>query len=110
MTSPDRPKRSYRIIVRDNFHYQDRDAEYEIDGADTAAEAISKCQQIVEQSLAEVALPGLSPGAIIKRYRLFGEDPFIVPPPGEEAEFSAWTYAEERAPSYVRALEEGTSP
>ena len=94
--------RPYRIIVADNFRYQDKDAEYEIEGGETAEEALTTCKLIVDQSLDEVAAPGMTASDIFGRYQMFGEDPYIIPPCDEQLRFSAWDYAEERATVFVR--------
>lgn len=102
MTSLKKPPRRFRIIVAENAHYQDPEHEYEVEGADTAAEAVAKCKEIVDQSLHGLAGPDRSASEIIADYRLYGDDPYILSPRGEDVTFSAWTYAEERAGAYVQ--------
>lgn len=110
MTTTTPPHRQFRIFVADNFRYQDPDAEYEIEGADTAEGAIDKCREIVDQSLAQMVEPGSSAKDIVFRYRMFGVDPYILPPRDERTTFSAWDYADERAASFVRPAEPDPSP
>ncbi len=88
----------YRVVVADNFHYQDPDEHREHGTYETAAEALAACRAVVDQSLAEEHRAGISADDLYQRYVSFGDDPFIValdegaPPPP----FSAFTYARER--------------
>ena len=98
-TMPDR----YHVIVRDNYHYQDEDEAYVITGFVTEAEALEKCQEIVEQDLESYAEPGRTAEDIFGYYKMFGDDPSIVSskdgPPGA---FSGWAYAKEQSHRFVR--------
>jgi hypothetical protein len=87
----------YRVMVEDNFHYQDGDRREE-GTYDTLEQAIATCQAIIDKSLAEEYRPGISPEALYDRYVSFGDDPFIVVVDGadDRASFSAWSYAKER--------------
>jgi hypothetical protein len=88
----------YRVLVDDNFHYQDADERREDGIFETLSDALAACRAIVDRSLAEEHRPGISAEALYHRYTGFGEDPFIEVIEGEDAgaKFSAWDYARER--------------
>lgn len=88
----------YRILVDDNFHYQEEDARREHGVFDTRDEALAECRALVEQSLAAAYRPGMTAEQLYDAYVGFGDDPFIVIIDGrdDQAKFSAWTYAKER--------------
>jgi hypothetical protein len=88
----------YRVMVDDNFHYQDEGERREHGVYETLEEARAACRALVDRSLAAEYRPGISAEKLFDRYKSFGEDPFILPVDGgnEGVLFSAWTYAEER--------------
>jgi hypothetical protein len=88
----------YRVMVDDNFHYQDADERRTHGTYETVDEAIAACRGIVDRSLKEEYRPGISAEALYDRYKSFGDDPFImvIDGAGDGATFSAWSYAEER--------------
>lgn len=88
----------YKVMVDDNFHYQDSDERWEQGTYETMEEALAACRRIVDQSLEKEHRPGVSAEALYGRYMSFGDDPFIVALDGsdERAAFSAWSYAKER--------------
>ena len=88
----------YRVVVYDNFHYQEADARTEAGVYETVDAAIAACRGIVDRWLAEEMRPGISAESLYDRYVSFGDDPSIVAIDGAEegAAFSAWTYAKER--------------
>ena len=88
----------YKVMVDDNFHYQDSDERWEQGTYETVEEALAACRGIVDQSLQEEYRPGISAEALYRRYLSFGDDPFIVVLDGSDdrATFSAWSYAKER--------------
>lgn len=95
----------YKVMVADNFHYQDLD-DYDEGGTyDTLEKAIAVCRSIVDRSLQHQyeqlmtdQPPNLSAEALYDRYTSFGDDPFIKVIDGvdDNAKFSAWTYAKQR--------------
>ena len=88
----------YKVMVDDNFHYMDEDERRELGTFATAEEALAACRKLVDDCLASEFKPGMSADELYDRYKLFGDDPFIVTMPGAEtAAFSAWLYAHERA-------------
>lgn len=90
----------YRVLVDDNFHYTEEDERSEFGVFDTVDEAIAACRDIVERSLVHLHRPGMTAGALLERYKSFGDDPFIVTEgTGAKVEFSAWNYAETRCPA-----------
>jgi len=88
----------YRVMVDDNFHYQDSDERWEQGTYETADKALAACRELVDRSLQEEYRPGISGEALYDRYTSFGNDPFIVVLDGtdDNAKFSAWSYAKER--------------
>jgi hypothetical protein len=88
----------YRVMVDDNFHYQDADERLEHGTYETLEQALAACRGIVDQSLRHQRRPGISAEALYDRYVSFGDDPFIIVLDGADdaANFSAWTYAKER--------------
>jgi hypothetical protein len=55
----------------------------------------------VERSLLGLLEPGNGLADLIRRYLLFGEDPWIRPTPEGTERFSARDYARQRAPEIV---------
>jgi hypothetical protein len=88
----------YRVMVDDNFHYQNPDERLELGTYETAEQALEVCRQIVDRSLEEAYKPGLSAEALYDLYVEFGEDPFVQVIDGadESAAFSAWDCAKMR--------------
>ena len=88
----------YRILVDDNFHYQDPTERREHGTYDTAEEALEACRGLVDRSLRNEYRSGMSAEDLYDRYVSFGDDPFILVVDGEDdgAAFSAWSYAKER--------------
>lgn len=77
----------FKVIVADNYHYQDQDS-WSVRGKfETEAAAVLTCQQVVRTSLEECG--GYA------AYTMLGDDPFIVGEDGSKAtdQFSAWDYA-----------------
>lgn len=87
----------YRVLVDDNFHYMEEDERRELGTFGSAEEAVAACRKIVDGWLAENFKPGMTASELYESYVSFGEDPFVVAPPGaERVSFSAWEYAMER--------------
>ena len=88
----------YKVVVDDNFHYQDAGHRRDEGSFERIEDALRRCRDIVERSIREEWRPGISAEALYERYTSFGEDPFIVVLDGADpqAAFSAWTYAKER--------------
>src|ERR1700724_1603464 len=64
----------------------------------TVEEANAACRALVDKWLASHYEPGMTPEKLYNSYVSFGEDPFVVGPPGENMgdSFSAWDYARAR--------------
>jgi hypothetical protein len=94
----------YRVIVHDNFHYQQADARRDAGAHETVEAATAACRAIVDRSLAEEMRPGISAERLFDRYMSFGEDPSIIVVGGDDrgAAFSAWDYAKERCRELCR--------
>ena len=86
----------YRVMVDDNFNYQDPDERSEHGVYPTADEALAVCQRLVDRFLDEKYSPGMSAEVLYDYYTSF--DPFIVVLDGvdDRAKFSGWSYARER--------------
>ena len=86
---------AFRVFVDDNYAFTDSSARRPAGTFATWEEAVAACRRIVDASLAELAEPDLSAAELLGKYRMFGEDPFVVGEPVPEP-FSAWGYAERR--------------
>lgn len=88
----------YKVMVDDNFHYQESDERREYGAYQTLEEALAACRGLVDKSLREEYRPGISAQDLYDRYTSFGDDPFIMVIEGadDRAKFSAWDYAKDR--------------
>ena len=87
----------YRVLVDDNFHYQDESERYELGPFATLDEAIVACRRMVDEDLASHLKPGMTAEELYELYTMFDRDPFIVAPDGNPpVPFSAWEYAHKR--------------
>lgn len=96
--SGSRPRREtprYRVFVDDNYHFMEPGAKRTAGAFGTWEEAVAACRRIVDASLAELVEPGMSAGALLGKYKMFGDDPYVIGEPAPER-FSAWSYAERR--------------
>lgn len=88
----------YRVMVDDNFNYQDEDERWELGRFATAEEAVAACRAMVERDLAANFKPGMTAEALYGAYVGFGNDPFIITEDNKpRCSFSAWDYAKQRA-------------
>jgi hypothetical protein len=85
----------YQIAVDDNFHYMDESERDYGDFYETAEEAITAAQKIVDKSLRRSYTDGCTPEELYNNYQGFGDDPFIITD-DKSCKFSAWTYAKGR--------------
>jgi hypothetical protein len=91
--------RIYKVLIDDNFHYQDESERVTHGQFSTADQALAACRRIVDEFLASAHKPDMSPAALYEQYTLFGDDPFIVPVDPNSApavSFDAWSYARKR--------------
>src|ERR1700730_9994779 len=90
----------YKVIVDDNFHYQDPHERREQGVCETVEEALAVCRGLVDKSLKEEYRSGISAKSLYDRYTSFGDDPFIVvlDRTDDRANILAWNYAKERLP------------
>ena len=95
----------YQVMVDDNFHYMNEDERYTHGTFATAEEASAACRELVDKWLAAHYEPGMTPEKLYNSYVSFGEDPFVVGPPGEDMSgtFSAWDYARKRVEAICAA-------
>ena len=89
---------AFKVLIDDNFRYQDESERVTHGLFDTAEEAVAACKSIVDGFLVGAVELGMSPEALYRQYVSFGDDPFIVPvdPKAAPAAFCAWNYAEAR--------------
>ena len=88
----------YKVMVDDNFHYMAEDERWEYGTFATAEEALDACRRLVDEALMEEYRDGATAEQLFVRYTSFGDDPFIVAlDDADKVEFSARTYAEQRA-------------
>lgn len=66
----------------------------EAGGCETYEEALAAAKKIVEDYVRGACKQGMSPQELLSSYRMFGEDPYIIPD-DSEPKFSGWDYAEE---------------
>ena len=85
---------TWRVAIADNFHYMD-ESEYLSGGEfDSYDDALARAKAIVDESLRSNWQAGDTPDALMARYVMFGDDPFIVP--AGEPRFSARDHARTR--------------
>jgi len=88
-------KNSFKVIVDDNFHFQDESERYEHGEYGTYEEAVAACKAIVDGNLRNMHGEGESSASLFDQYTSFGDDPFIRPAQQGER-FSARDYARQR--------------
>ena len=98
------PRRSYKVLVDDNFHYMDPVHRRQLGEFEHCECAMAACRKIVEDCLLDAYEPGVSAGELWEIYQAFGEEPFIVSADGSCA-FSAWDYARRRCEALCAAVE-----
>jgi deoxyribodipyrimidine photolyase len=69
---------AFRVLVDDNFHYQDESERYDAGVYDNLDEAIRVCRGIVDRDLAHQYQPGMTADELYHRYTSFRKDPFIT--------------------------------
>ena len=84
----------FELIVYENSHYMDESEAMHIPNIGTYEEAHEMAVQRVVGSLESLWQEGMTPKALLASYKLWGEDPTIVPEPDPQNAFSAWTLAE----------------
>ena len=101
----------YKVMVDDNFHYMEEDERWEYGTFATAAAAFAACRKVVDESLIAEYRPGITATQLYDRYTSFGDEPFIVAPPGaaEDVSFSARDYARSRVEALCAARSEAGS-
>ena len=74
----------YRVMIDDNFHFMEQDERAEHGTFNTAADAIAAAKALVDASLKHLFKPGMAADALLEEYFAFGQDPFVMAPPGGE--------------------------
>jgi hypothetical protein len=104
----------FKVMIEDNNHTGSGDEEYHPYSGGiftTEAEAIAKCEKIVNDFLTGSFRPGETAEELIRQYRAYGEDPHIEGTDGDKVKvgFSAWGYAEEKAADLCKGAPEHLS-
>jgi hypothetical protein len=98
----------YKVRIDDNFHFEEEDERVEYGTFSTADEALDACRRLVDESLLAEYKDGETADELYERYTSFGDDPFVVALDGSpKVEFSAWTYARQRAQQFTGLGQEG---
>ncbi len=87
---------TYTVYVGDNFRYmagKGDDLGYKKGEYDSWEEAVAVAKGIVDEFLEDSLNDFDSPEKLIESYKLYGEDPYIIP---NSRNFSAWDYAEKK--------------
>jgi hypothetical protein len=89
----------YIVKVDENEHFMDQDSRWTLGVFDTPEEAIAAAKHLVDVSLREHLVPGITPEKLFNAYRDCGDDPHIGTDICGVAGpiFSAWDYAKARA-------------
>jgi hypothetical protein len=93
----ERPAPQFIVEVDDNFHYQDECERYTLGAFPDCESAVAACQRLVDENLRDYYKPTCTAEGLFTYYTMFGDDPFIVSPDGNDCEFSAWDYARKRS-------------
>ena len=86
---------AFRVLVDDNFHYQDESERYKKGDYPTAKAAVAACKQIVDDYLSAAYREGMPASELYRSYTSFGDDPFVVSESGR-TRYSSWAYAKKR--------------
>ncbi|MFX0101568.1 MAG: hypothetical protein ACFFCS_18475 [Candidatus Hodarchaeota archaeon] len=68
----------YSVLIIDMYHYQDDDANYQIDGFPTLELAIEFARRWTRDSLEDQRKPGQSRDDLRKMWYMFGEDAMVI--------------------------------
>jgi hypothetical protein len=91
----------YEVYVDDNYHYMDESARYSGGVFDSCGAATTKCRLIVDEFLLANYKEGMAADELLRQYKSYGEDPWILPP-GDGCRFSAWDCAADRCQDICR--------
>jgi hypothetical protein len=70
----------YEVYVDDNYHYMDESARYSGGVFDSWEAAEAKCRRIVDEFLLANYKEGMAADELLRAYKSYGEDPWILPP------------------------------
>ncbi len=87
-------RKTYTVLVDDNFHFMDESERYRSGQYDSLSKAIAHCKMIIDDFLISALEPNITAEELYSSYTMFGEDPYI---PESDKSFSAWEYAESRS-------------
>ncbi len=92
----------YRVLVCSNARYMDDDEAYELGSFATIDAAICAARKVVDDYLTSAFTAEITAEELLKSYKRFGEDPFIVGAASESVGFSAWSYAAQRSTALTK--------
>jgi hypothetical protein len=96
----------YIVMVDDNFHFMDEDERYKQGEYNSYGEAAFVCKKIVDEFLYHAVQKGEKAEKLYGCYTMFGEDPYIISPDGDQIpgtlQFGAWEWAEKRCDDYIK--------
>ncbi|MFN2167196.1 MAG: hypothetical protein ACK2U9_13150 [Anaerolineae bacterium] len=92
---------NYTVYIDDNYHYMDQCYRSKLGSFECYADAVRCCEGILERNLQEHYENGMGAEELVMRYRMFGEDPFIVPPDEAQPMFSAWSWVSANAAGFI---------
>lgn len=93
---------AYIVFIDNNFYYMDEETRSTFGRFETSEAAISRYQKIVDEYLVHLHKPDMTPTEMFEADCRFGDNPFIIPEGAPVVEFSAWSYAEQRAAEIFR--------
>ncbi|MGF6904568.1 hypothetical protein [Paraburkholderia sp. GAS348] len=96
------------LYIDDNYHYQNEEHRAGPIGFDDMKMALAEARRLVDDFLAEARQPQMTASELFAQFKMFGPDPWIVPPDddGPTVPFSAWNYARERCGAICAATAE----
>lgn len=104
-------QKGFSVYVDDNFNSMPdySSDEYDVLREDkstrpfsTYEQAVVEAQKIVRSSLRECFERNMTRTQLMKQYKNFGADPFIVPRNEKGVQFSAWNYANDIADQVLK--------
>lgn len=86
--------KKYTVRILDNFHFMDKNEEYNSGTYDTYEEAVVKCKEIIDEFLESAKKPNENAEQLYSTFVMYGETPHVH---GEKlGNFSATAYAKQR--------------
>ncbi|MBU4611783.1 hypothetical protein IMZ29_14935 [Achromobacter sp. GG226] len=96
---------SFTVSIEDNFHAFMDDEPNVLGNFATYPHAAAAAETRVENSLRDLAKPGMTARQLLDAYETFGQAPVIRPPAPTGKSFSAMSYACDAAEAIIAALQ-----